>query len=463
MPIYDKNNNLIEHILDAAGNELNIPPFHAAAHVVRVKIPKLSKPADDYSIALRYDYYYHKFPSLANNINLWSSIQRNFSEATYDYSQDLAYSIGSNCVSIHVSDAGDPWYIYAGSNFNGNNKKGCEPWYRSYTYDYAASPYSSDFSRGDEQTLACGRVPGDNFNPTYSMYYQDDLIDMIKSQATDNYNYRERGIQTQSRYLNIACRLGALTQLDPQRRWENLGELIQGTINGEWSANNIIYAGNTQQNTTNSIAQYIMYFDAEYKRYMFFNIHTLRRQSTIKAITYTATSYAVTFDEYISVDVSKPFYLILDEQAYNYMVCTDNVSHAGYQSIGDFDTLIRCRIENKDGTKTTYSKQSLGYDGGIISGGHLYVLAIDLYNDVFLAGGWKYPENQTFVGVHPSDDPFLFNEFNVVNSRDPVENYYSTNSPTIETVKSLEGTSGILGNGNYLRPFARMWLDFEAI
>lgn len=458
MPVYDKNNNLIERILDRAGNEVTIPYIHAAPHIVKVKIPNLIKPADDYSIALRHDYFTGDFPSLSNKISLWSKLRSRFVSATEGYSQALADKIGYNCAPVTISGY-DPKYIYIGSNFDKDSAKGCEPWYRSYTYDYTASPYITDWSRSDEQILACGRIPGDNFNPWYDSIDRDSLVDTIESQAIYNYTYHRLGINVNE--LSVSSRLGLLLQLDPGRRWENFGELIYGTENEILSANNEVY---TSSYSNCAVAQYIMYFDADLNKYMFFNIHTLRRQSKISATTYTGVSYAASFIEYISVDVTKPFYFILDEQAYNYSLSVDRLSHSYYSNISlDFDTLIRCRIDNGD-SKSTYSKDTFGYSMPYNpNGGRIYVMKVDLYKDRFLADGWKYPDNQVFVGVHPSDDKFLFNEFNVVSTENPIESYYSEQSSHIESAKTLGGTLGVSASGDYLKPFTRMWLDFEAI
>lgn len=464
MPVYDKNNNLIEHILDAAGNEIDIQRIHASPHIVLVKIPKLIKPADDYSVALRSDYYYHDFPVLSNNVNSWLNLRTKFINATANFSQALADNVAYNCAHVYNVGTYNPKYIYVGSNFSSTNRKGCEPWYRSYTYDYAISPYAHSRRRSDEQTLACGRIPGDNFNPWYRDVTSSSLVNIIKSQAINNSTYSELGIQVNN--FDINGRLGILTQTDSQSMWDNFGALVYGTLGGTLSPQNNAYK--SYSGTNNAVAQYIMYFDAEYNKYMFFNIHTLRRSDKILATNYTGVSYDMSFTEYIPVDVTKPFYFILDEQAYNHYIYSNNVIRNRYRAVSDtFDTLIRCRIPNGSSTSTTYSKTSLDINNitsANMGGGHMHVLAVDLYKDRFLVEGWKYPNNQIFVGVHPSDDIFLFNEFNVVSTGEPAENYYYNNSPAIEATRTLSGTSGsTIATNPPLMSFARMWLDFEAI
>lgn len=462
MPVYDKNNKLIEHILDASRNEIDIERIHSAPHVMWIKIPNLIKPADDYSIALRYDYYDYQFPTALNDSTInWSLFRDDFMNAISDNSQALASAVAYNCVYVTAPDF-DTENIYVGSNFQGSNKKGCEPWYRSYTYDYDYNDYKPGSCRSDDQTLAIGRVPGDYIQPQYQNFSRATLMDSIKEQATKNYTYREFGLLMPTAYRDIECRLGTLTQLDPQYRWNNFGELIHGTQNEFLDSNNEIYTSKWASNS-NAIAQFILYYDADMMQYMYFNIHSLRRQYNMTPVSYTGVSYALSYEEYIKVDVTKPIYFILDNQMYNYGIYSNSAAHNYYKSISDtFDTLIRCRIDNGD-SKAVYSKTSLDFNITRVDGGHMHVLEIDLYKDRFLVDGWKYPNNQKFVGVHPSDDIFLFNEFNVVETGDSIRILYSEQSSDIETVKTLSGTSGTTGDGNHLKPFARMWLDFEAI
>lgn len=461
MPIYDKNNKLIEHVLDASRNEIDIERIHAAPHVMWIKIPNLIKPADDYSIALRYDYYDYKFPSsLHDSILNWQQFRTDFMDAISGNSQALASAVANNCVNVSTSGF-DPEYIYVGSNFQGSNKKGCEPWYRSYTYDYANNNYTPSLCRSDDQSLAVGRIPGDNLNPYYANAYASRVMDMIKAQATKNLSYRDLGFILPNNYLGMYCRHGILTQLDPQRRWDNFGELIYGTRDRALHPSHEVYTSGWA-NTTNAIAQYILYYDAELNRYMYFNIRTLRKSFDISRKSYSGESYMLSFDEYIKVDVTKPIYFILDNQMYNYAINSNTVTHNYYTAISDtFDTLIRCRIDNGS-SKSVYSKQSLDVGISYPDNGHMHVLEIDLYKDRFLVDGWKYPNNQKFVGVHPSDDVFLFNEFNVLATENPINNWYSEDNSSIETTKYSGGAGGASG-GSHLRPFARMWLDFEAI
>lgn len=462
MPIYDKNNKLIEHVLDASRNEIDIERIHAAPHIMWIKIPNLIKPADDYSIALRYDYYDYKFPRALNDSILnWQQFREDFMNEISGNSQALASAVANNCVNVATSGF-DPENIYIGSNFQGSNKKGCEPWYRSYTYDYAINDYIPNLCRSDDQALAIGRTPGDHFNPDYANFSATKIMNNIKAQAANNLTYRELGFVLPYNYLGMYCRYGALTQLDPQRRWDNFGELIHGTQNGALDANNEVYSSGWA-NTTDAIAQYILYYDAELSRYMYFNIRTLRRSFTITPTSYTGVGYVSTFKEYIKVDVTKPIYFILDNQMYNYAINSNTVIHNYYTAISDtFDTLIRCRIDNGN-SKSVYSKTSLDVGISYPDNGHMHVMEIDLYKDRFLVDGWKYPNNQKFVGVHPSDDVFLFNEFNVLKTGNPINNWYSENSSSIETTKYASGTGGDTQGGSHLRPFARMWLDFEAI
>lgn len=456
MPVYDKNNTLIEHILDAAGNEIDIQRIHSAQHIARIKIPKLIKPADDYSVALRYDYHNYNFPVVAKNIVFLPRLRDFFLSATANYSRDLALNVKYCCYDVETY-AYDTKNIYVGSNFDENSgMKGCEPWYRSYTYDYANNPYESGTCRGDDITLAIGRVPGDNFNSSWLTLSKSQQVSRIQSQAINNLNYIDLGFPIGVNPIN--CRLGTLTQIDPQRRWDNFGELIYGTEDGALSKTNQVYrpSGNS-----NSVAQYIMYYDADYYGYMFFNIHSLRRQNQIEAVSYTGSEYASSFVEYINVDVTKPIYFILDEQSYNYDIFSNITTHNYYKYVSStFDELIHIGI-NDGSTKVTYSKMSLDNNMTSIGMGHLHVLKMDLYQDRFLVNGWKYPSGQTFVGMHSPDDMFVFNEFNVVNTGSPITDYYTDNSSRIESAMSLPdiGASGV----DTLKTFARMWLDFEPI